>query len=512
MLAASTAFLLLFSFPPFNIWPCGFLYLVPSFFFLSTSTRREAFFLSYMAGIIFFWGSIYWIAQVNLFGCVFLICLFALYWGLYGVLVCDLLHTVLFRHKPIITMCVCAASLSGIEFIRTYAPVFGFGWILPSFSQVYNLYFIQSAAISGALGVTFLIGLINGFLFLIFYYIVHHKKRWMLYAGVLSLIVGCVYWYGYERIRQHPEGTVVRVGIVQGNIPQREKWDPRLKNTIIEKYARLIEFISYDGPDIVILPEASYPGNFRYEFSKSLLYDVIKKTSIPVLLGAIRFDETAEEFNSSFLINAHAEIEHFYDKIQLVPFGEYIPWKPLFATIGLSKVAYSLGVGDFTAGDIYTVFKQQGNDNQEYAFSTLICFEDVFPHLARSFVNHGAQFLVVITNDAWFGDTSAPYQHMCASIFRALENGCYVIRSANTGISAFISPQGRILDTVHDKNGKESFVTGGVSRDIFVNQPKTFYRSMGYLLDYLWVLILLAAIGYIYLSPSKLRKLNILRK
>lgn len=498
------------------MWPCAFVAFIPLFSVLRNASRNEALFFSYFSGLIFFSGSIYWLTHVSQFGCIFLILYFALFWGLFGILGHGILIgkstacRALTFQNPIVTALILSFLWTGIEVVRAQLPVLGFGWVLLGFSQSLHLPFIQIADCIGVYGVSFLVMVINVLLYATETSF-KEKKGVARFAPLVMVILLFIlmYSYGNFRLRAHPSGNLLRVGIVQGNIAQADKWNPVLKEKIIEKYAKLVEFISYDGPELIILPEASYPGNFKKEFPGSPLQRVVQKTGIPLLIGAIRFESAEEEYNSSFLISGGGDIVGQYDKIQLVPFGEYVPWKRLFSFLGLTKLAYSLGVGDFKKGKEFTVFTHPLNDERHvFSFSTLICFEDIFPALARTFVAHGAQFLVVITNDAWFGKTGAAAQHVHASVFRALENNCYVIRSANTGISAFISPRGNVMDTVHNEQGEELFVMGGITRAIFLSSSKTFYQSMGFVFKDLCLLFLAAYVLLFCCYSSNLFKIK----
>ena len=167
------------------------------------------------------------------------------------------------------------------------------------------------------------------------------------------------------------------------------------------------------------------------------LVDAVKETGVPTLMGTLDFDDNnhSRYFNSAILVMPDGSYKQEYSKIQLVPFAEYIPLQDNFIFIR----RLSFGGSHFESGDKYTVFKF--NDAK---FSVLICYESAFGWLGRRFRDKGAQFLVNITNDAWFGNTSAPYQNLSMAVLRAVETKRYVIRAANTGISGFISPTGSV--------------------------------------------------------------------
>jgi apolipoprotein N-acyltransferase len=511
--ALFSAVLLILAFPPFNIWPCAFIFLIPLLFVIRRVGRFKAFLYASLAGFIFFLGTISWLVHVSVFGMFFVVSVCCLYWGLFGLLAHSFVscasvdkgcHRYSYLFGRVLALGACWASL---EYIRTEIPYANFGWALLAYSQSLNLFFIQTADLIGAYGVSFLVIVLNGFLF---YFIVSFKserKKSLFCLVDLAIFLLVIYGYGFLQLSLPLRGTPLRVGVLQGNIAQSIKWDPAFKGDIIDIYVKLIEFIGYDKPDLVILPEAAYPGDFTREFLSSPMNLAIKALGTPTLIGGIRFLDYAHEYNSAFLISGDGEIDAFYDKINLVPFGEYIPFKPLFDLLDLTKVAYSLGVSDFSRGKEYTVFSVRKGDD-EFRFSTLICFEDVFPHLARHFSRAGSEFLVVITNDAWFGKTAAAYQHMQASVFRAIENNSYVVRAANTGVSGFISPKGRVLDIVRDKGGEDLFVIGGVSRPLLISKRKTFFQYGGFAFKYVCVafLCLLYARVVPHLSSPDKRK------
>ncbi|HOG24296.1 MAG TPA: apolipoprotein N-acyltransferase, partial [Candidatus Omnitrophota bacterium] len=181
----------------------------------------------------------------------------------------------------------------------------------------------------------------------------------------------------------------------------------------------------------------------------------------------------------AYLMDKSGGIRQRYDKLHLVPFGEYIPLKPLF--FWLTPIADALGISDFSVGATSEIFRWA---REEWPFGVLICFEDVLPSLARALTAQGASFIAVITNDAWFLDTSAPFQHLQGSIFRAVENGVPVVRAANTGVSGFISRRGEVLKTVMDENQKKTFVTGFATYDLPLLTRPTVYRTIGWMFPY----------------------------
>lgn len=369
------------------------------------------------------------------------------------------------------------------EYMRAEVPFLGFGWNLLGYSQVSNPIVLQCARICGVYGLTWIIMVINVLLFLILWCSFSGKRlfgRQMVFVVMLCAVMAGVIGYGKVCLRYTDETQTFRIAVVQPNIAQQHKWNPALKELIVEKNNKLIHIAYYNRPDLIVLPEAAYPGNLMREFAGSSLAQLSRDDNVPIIVGAPYVPDTTHIFNSAYFIE-NGTIAGIHNKLKLVPFGEFIPFKPFFAFLGLDKVAYSLGVGDFMEGDTYTVFDIPRSNLRA---GVLVCFEDTWPSLSRNFIKHGANVLINITNDAWFGQSSASYQHMQASILRAVENGCYVIRAANTGISGFISSTGEVLDIVADKESGSIYTAGSAVYPVPSTGKRTFYQRFGYLFPY----------------------------
>jgi apolipoprotein N-acyltransferase len=226
--------------------------------------------------------------------------------------------------------------------------------------------------------------------------------------------------------------------------------------------------VAEEKPDLIIWPETATP--FFFQDAKKyqpLILDIPKKIHTFLLFGTPSYtihQGKVNHHNSAYLVSPSGELIGKYDKIHLVPFGEYVPMQDLLFFIG----SLGEGIGDFKPGkEIFNFALPQGK------FGVLICFEIIFPDLCRKFVKRGANFLVTITNDAWFGRTSAPYQHFSMAAFRAVENRVFVARAANTGITGFIDPTGKIL-----KEGR-IFTEEAMSGTVRLSSQKTFYTLYG---------------------------------
>jgi len=265
----------------------------------------------------------------------------------------------------------------------------------------------------------------------------------------MTMVVVTVIGYGLIKLNAPAVGEPVKISVIQGNIPQHEKWDPAKQRDILENYTQLSIKASLDKPDLIIWPETAIPADPYYEpLILEHVLGLAKQLRIPILAGVPFSTSYYDYFNSAVLISSKGKILERYDKLRLVPFGEYVPFEKY---LGFVRRIAPAPIGSFRAGDEYVVFDK---------FSALICFEDIFPDLSREFVKRGARMLVNITNDAWFKDTPAAYQHAQASVFRAVENRVPVVRCANTGYSVFVDSTGRQHAKIENKSGKALFIAG----------------------------------------------------
>jgi len=486
--------LLILSFPRFNIEFLAWFGFLPLFLTLRNKSKLKAFLLSYFTGIIFWFGTIYWLIHVTLPGMIVLVCYLALYFGLFGFIISTMNHEV-----STMNLLFVPSLWVALEYIRSYLFT-GFPWALLGHSQYLNLPVIQIAAVTGAWGVSFLVMLLNVALYSVlgsrFSVLArapktkHRTPRLRHYLAPI-IFLAATFTYGYYQLYRTPDTrrqTPIKISVIQGNIPQELKWDEGSRAFIMDEYFRLTHQAAQDKPDLIIWPEAALPVIIEEEpeyFTKTRSF--VKNIGIPLLLGAVT-TLGGSYFNSAILISGEGEQLNKYDKLRLVPFGEYIPLRKI-----LPFLEAVVPIGDFTSGKGYTVFKElRTMDHEPINFSVLICFEDLFPQLSGQFVKKGADFLVNITNDAWFGKTSSPYQHLCASVFRAVENRVAVVRAANTGISGFIFPSGKIIATVRGKRGEEIFTGGYKTEEIFSykNNPSFFSRFGGLSIFLLFIFVL----------------------
>ncbi|MBI4373170.1 MAG: apolipoprotein N-acyltransferase [Candidatus Omnitrophica bacterium] len=480
-LALISALLLILSFPKFSVWPLAWVALVPILFCMRRMNRsRHAFFYAFIFGFLFFFVTCEWLRHVSYFGWLVVATVCAFYFGVFGMAA----HWFLKRNLFSLSLLVIPSAWAVLEWVRAEIPVWAFGWNLLAHTQSHDLSIAALASFVGAYGLSWLMVFANLSLFFLIDSLITRRKSEIpaiLFAScVLAFILGLLFNSGSHPRPSHSADSI-RVAVVQGNIPQSIKWDPNNKLPSLETHEQLSRMIaSAEKPDLVIWPEAAFAGYLNVDPLRERVLDLERELDVPILLGSPFLDLSRTEretaYNSAYLVDERLSFGVRYDKVRLVPFGEYVPLRFLFGPLGLERLAYSLGVSDFVAGSEIKVFSL-GEASQ---FSALICFEDTFPFLARTAVEKGAQFLAVITNDAWFGKSAAAYQHLDASIFRAIENGVPIVRAANTGVSAFIDHRGRVIDRVKDKQGNDTFIAGALIRSVTLEHEKTFYQKGGY--------------------------------
>jgi len=469
--AALTA--LPFHFP--GAYPCIAIGLVPFFFSIQGISPSRAAGYGFLWGIVFFSSTLYWLCAVTVTGAISLWIYLALYPAACAFVLAKKIHAFsLFRAL------FAASAWTAFEYIR--ASLFtGFGWVLLGYAPWKAPFFLQVAKVGGVWLVSFFIALIN---VLAFYWLRYRgeKKvslthRACAFLGVTIAVFFLANMVIYHSLPAAPCGKSLRVALIQPNIAQNKKWDPSCRTQIFDVLTRLTKEAAAARPDMIIWPEAALPGFLEYdEDIASFFSRLIDTVKIPILTGAVTASYAQGKnryYNSALLFYDGKGYAQKYDKIHLVPFGEYIPFYDIFPF--LERLPRFNEIGNFSAGTAYTVFMAQA-----CPFSVLICFEDAVVRLAQEFVRKGAHMLVVITNDAWFGDTAAPYQHAQASILRSIENGVWVLRAANTGFSCVISPQGEIVASVSDASGRHTFIEGYCVGDIPCGGRKmTWYTRYG---------------------------------
>ncbi|MFQ5847469.1 MAG: apolipoprotein N-acyltransferase [Candidatus Methylomirabilales bacterium] len=490
-LAVLSGALLALSFPRFDVAPLAFGALVPLLVGLEGVPALQGTYLGIIAGLVFSLISIPWVVHtMTTYGglplplSLLLLLALSLYLALYvGAFACGV--TRLASRGTFGYLVGAAALWVGLEYLRTFLLT-GFPWNLLGYTQYRNLSVIQIASLTGVYGISFLLVLANAAIALACLSL-RRGDRWALapVCGVGLLLMGTVLM-GRGRIVSAETGRrEIRVSVVQGNIEQSVKWDPGFGTRTIAIYRRLTRQAA-PGSELIVWPETAVPFFLRGGGASSQrVLAIAREVQSPLLVGSPDrvIDIAPRYYNSAFLISPRGKIVQKYDKIHLVPFGEYVPLQSLLFFV--HKVA--AGIGDFRAGEAFTVF-----ETPQGRFGVLICFEAIFPDQVRRYVLAGADFLVNITNDAWFGDSSAPYQHLSMAALRAVENGVYLVRAANTGISALIAPTGQIVKQ------SDLFVEAVLRGRVVPRSGGTFYTRYGDL--FAWGSGL---VGLLFLAPRR---------
>ncbi|MBU0675559.1 MAG: apolipoprotein N-acyltransferase [Proteobacteria bacterium] len=364
----------------------------------------------------------------------------------------------------------------GLDALRNRA-FSGFPWMDLAYTQYSHPFLIQVADLAGHHGVTFLIVMVNC-LIIEFSYGMNGRKRtqrpWPLIAAVALVLLAMVYspWRYREINNQLAKNPTMSVGIIQGNIAQGQKWRPEIQLETLDKYLSLSrrQLAASPETDLLIWPETALPFYLQTSsLTKFIRVLTEAHPDLAVLTGAPRhaLDPSGTEiryYNSAFLIDDQGLINDRYDKRHLVPFGEYIPMKPLLPFLGPLVES----VGDFTPGTSHLPIIHNTTP-----IGVLICFESIFPELARTQSEAGAKLLVNLTNDAWFGLSGAPWQHLSMAVFRAVENRRGLARAANTGISGFIDPLGNLSQL------SPLFADFSATSTLPVMAEKTFFTFLG---------------------------------
>ncbi|MBF0211605.1 MAG: apolipoprotein N-acyltransferase, partial [Desulfamplus sp.] len=502
-----SGFLLTLSFPNSEVDWLAWIALVPLILSLDKINGKRAFKFGFVMGLSHFLSLLYWIVptistygQLPLLLALPILILLSGYLALYPALFALGLSYLKVNSK---LMPLTAAALwVSLEYIRSIF-MSGFPWGLVGYSQYSHLELIQIADITSVYGISFIVVLTNAVIarILALKSKQNYKSEIAISIFSLFLIFGFLIGYGKFRItdikNESDKGKILNISVVQGNIEQALKWEEAYQKSTIEKYCKLSikaaqEFklnfqnrgAKSDKLNLIIFPETALP--FYYTWNKNLSNEInscIKDVGTNFLIGSPSFktiDKAAkiyQFYNRAYMVNELGVVIGSYDKVHLVPFGEYVPFGRYLSFLG--KIIAQ--AGDFSAGKrdaqplLFNLSSDSVKSNSVLSSSAgvLICFEVIFPYLARESVNNGAQLLVTMTNDAWFGYTSAPKQHFAMAIFRAVENRRAVARAANTGISGFIDPTGKVLQT------SNLFEDAALTEPLPAMTIQTFYSKFG---------------------------------
>jgi len=422
-----------------------------------------------LAGAVFWLLSLYWIDEVTCVGYVVLCLYLSLFWAAWGA------GSVLLWRRPALGWLGAAALWTALEYLR--GSLFsGFPWNPLGASQAFVPVLIQPAAATGVYGVSFLIAAANG----AWARLLFPGRFRAVPAAAAAAAVGATVWWGRAVLDRAPARAAalpnVTVGLVQAGIRQEIKWNPAFANPI---FARHLELTRAAAPrvDLAIWPESSVPWYLEEtpEALSALRASLSGSDAVLIVGGDVH--EVAESgeryYNAVYLIDREKGIEGRYDKLHLVPFGEFVPLRGLFPFLaGLVPWEH-----DFTPGKTAAILKSPSLPGVE--IGPLVCFEDIVPPLSRDLSRRGANLLVNLTNDAWFGETVQPFQHAAAALFRTVENRVSLVRATNSGYSCLIDPWGRIVGEVRDPSGRVLFASAWTAEEVPLLAGGTFYTRHG---------------------------------
>ena len=448
LLSILSGLLLTAGFPKPDLFYLAWIAWIPLLAAVRGKSAGTAFRLGYICGFVHYGTSLYWVCYVVdhygglglplSFGVLLILCA---YLGVYPALFA--LAAKRLEERPLLWVFLLPAVWVTIEWIKAHA-VTGFPWGNLGYTQTAFTQLAQVADVTGVYGVSWLVVLGNTALAACF-------MAPRLRAGVLVAVplVGAAVLYGHFRLaaveRMQDAAGPWTVGVVQGNIDQSRKWDPVFQQETLSRYRDLSlgAAAGVPRPELLVWPETAVP--FLYGVEEKLTAQVnatAGEAGVPLLFGSPAvtwLNGKTRLLNRAYLLDLENHRLSAYAKQHLVPFGEYVPYqKVLFFVQRLVEAA-----GDFAAGTDSAPLRLNGR-----SVGVLICYEGIFPDLARNAVERGATALVNITNDAWYGRTSAPYQLLQMARWRAIEFRVPLIRAANTGVSAVVDATGKILGSI----------------------------------------------------------------
>lgn len=483
-----------FHFPEFYF--LSWFSLVPFFLVIKNQTPVQAFKSGLISGICFFTIISYWLIYPQLiyelplvFACgvvVLLNILLAIFWAILALIIN---HLIKYYQSSILFLI--PTSWVGLEYLRQFITGnLSFGLI--GYTQAYFPILIQIADITGVYGVSFLIVLINVFIYKIIEHYRLKGKLKKLEVIIVIIILLSVFSYGLIQLQPSViKKSTLKLGLIQPNIPQKKKWDSEYRANIINKYINLTnELIKNNDLDLIIWPETAIPFvlNDNNQFWQKYLFKKINNFGLPLFSGALNRINN-DTYNQAILIDSNSQIINNYSKIKLVPFGEYIPFRKYLPDL-INQI-----ILDKKPGKELNNFKLKG-----LTWSAPICSEILNPELVRK-LTHKSHFLINLSNEAWFKESNAPTQIWQSTIFRAVENNKPIIKVSNTGISGIINAQGKIQKKI------PAFQVKNLEWELKVKNRKesTIYNKYG---NYFVYLILLTSL-LIFLFLKKLSRRNL---
>lgn len=503
-----TVLLWVLSIPPFEFAEAAYLAFVPLLLWLYTRPGRRVFWLVAVgAGWLAWFAILVWLRHVTLFGT------FALS-GLLGLIFAAWLYLVrrtlpLVAERPFVVRVVAFAGLAGawvvVEWLRTWL-FWGFPWAPISLSQWERPVVLQIAAWTGAYGVSFLLIFFNLCVAQTFRnrVVVRERKLWTgwfspdLYVA-MGALAACIWIFIKSLPSPDSAQTLFTAAVVQPYIAPELKWDESKEVDNLNILERQTRFVASLESDLVLWPEAATPWPIvGYPHMQQRVERLATEIGKPILMGNLALDrDTDLWYNGAFLVDPESGLaEAFYVKRELVPFGEYVPFEFIEKVVPIG--------GNFTPGTEPGLIELTVGERR-FKIGSLVCYEDVFPHLARESARAGAAVFFVATNNAWYGEEGGASQHAAHSILRAVENRRPVMRCGNGGWSGWIDCYGTVRDVLRDESGSVYF-RGGGSYTVFQfsdwERRQSFYTRHGDWFVWVCGVLMAAAVALSVLLPS----------
>ncbi|HPP66757.1 MAG TPA: apolipoprotein N-acyltransferase [bacterium] len=437
-----------FSFPPFRLWILGWIGLVPLLYILVENNSFRNFAGGFLAGFVFNGFLLNWLFSVAGFFYLFLVLYLSCYWAIFFWLVFS------FSGK---TRIVLAGCLWYFLEILMQNLLSGFPWLPFSLSQWTCLPTVRLTGILGSAGLSGLLISAN------MAFCEAIKRKDFIPISTIGAIVLflCMLTYLNIPLTNFSETKAMEIVGIQGN----SGYFGQVPDESFAKYKAMTESVKKDC-HLVIWPESSYPEILNDD-KKSIEYLTEKSFSFPILIGALT-KENNVIYNSAYFFNRGRVMR--YDKKHLVPFGEYVPARhvPIIKRIYTGMVGF---IPEISPGDKPGIFQIDGE-----RFLVLICFENIFPEISANLIDSNPGFIVVITNDSWYGNSFGPFQHFAHNILRACETGRYVVQVSSTGITGVVSPDGNC--EMLQKNGEKLFIQGIMEMKIYPRSLNTLYMRL----------------------------------
>lgn len=465
-----------------GFWPLLGVACVPFLVCINRGTCRQALFFGFFFGTVHFLVQLYWIVFVvghygglPLYFSIPALLLLCFYMSGYFIILAVLIRGISSTYPPFAGLWLIPAAWVAMDYLCSLGFT-AFPWMDLGYGTVNVPLFMQSADIWGHYGLTFLIVLLNTcFAFCLMYKKQLKNRRAMTISVVVFLVATLSYSYWRMQVVESElaGAPTINVGVVQGNIDQAQKWNPTRQGATVKTYIDQSRVLLHSSlkPDVLLWPETALPF---YPPGHPLLLPIsrfLQGEEVMLLTGSPWYERESlagdglKLYNSSLLFNTEGKIVNRTSKSHLVPFGEYVPFKkylPFIAPLVES-------VGDFIPGEI-----TDPPACKNAKIGVLICFESIFPDISRKWVAEGANLLVNITNDAWYGKSSAPHQTLAMTRLRAVETRRSVVRAANTGFSAFIDPLGRVQEA------SPLFVNWQSVRPVVLMEEQTVFMRGGF--------------------------------